>query len=51
MKNCLKKLLECVRKKAYSAYKFLEENGFFSEMIRKVMDLVFYIIISYYLKL
>ena len=51
MTNYFKKLLEWVRKKAYSVYKFLEDNGFFAQMIRKVMDLVFYIIISYYLKL
>ena len=48
MKKNRSKILICLSKEAKSFYVFLKENGFFEEIVRGIVKLVFFIIVLYY---
>lgn len=50
MKHSEKRINSCSKAKKHSVYKFLQKNGFFDEMIRGIVKLLFFIIIFYFFK-
>lgn len=50
MGNFLRRIIMLLRHIANSVYVFLKQNGFFDEMVRGIVKLVFFIIIFYYFK-
>lgn len=45
MKNSVKRILLLLSKKLYAIYIFLKENGFFDELIRGIVKLLFFVIV------
>ncbi len=50
MKCLIRRFISFMSKKGHSVYKFLEQNGFFDEIIRGIVKLIFFVIILYYFK-
>ncbi len=50
MRNFLCRIAILLRRKLNSVYEFLKQNGFFDEMVRGVVKLVFFIIVLYCFK-
>ena len=50
MGNFLRRIIMLLRHIANSVYVFLKQNGFFDEIVRGIVKLVFFIIIFYYFK-
>lgn len=50
MRNFLHRITILLRQRSSFVYDFLEQNGFFDEMVRGIVKLIFFIIIFYYFK-
>lgn len=50
MKNFWSRVLIFLSKVSRSAYDFLDKNGFFDEIVRGIVKLIFFIIILYCFK-
>ena len=50
MRNFLRRIAILLRQKANSVYEFLKQNGFFDEIVRGIVKLVFFIIVLYCFK-
>lgn len=50
MKNILIRITIFLRKVINSVYEFLKQNGFFEEMVRGMVNLIFYFIMFYCFK-
>ncbi len=50
MRNVLSRITIFLRQRNHSIYEFLKQNGFFDEIVRGIVKLVFFIIILYCFK-
>lgn len=50
MKHPVKRITSYLKTKKHSIYDFLQQNGFFDEIIRGIIKLFFFIIILYFFK-
>ena len=50
MRNFLRRVAMFLRQKSHSVYEFLKQNGFFDEMVRGIVKLIFFIIFLYCFK-
>ena len=50
MKDVLRRVLTFLRQRIHLLYEFLMQNGFFDEMVRGIVKLVFFIIVLYCFK-
>lgn len=50
MRNIMRRVIMFLHQKKPSVYEFLKQNGFFDEMVRGVVKLIFFIIILYCFK-
>ena len=50
MRNIMRRVIMFLYQKKHSVYEFLKQYGFFDEMVRGVVKLMFFIIILYCFK-
>lgn len=50
MRIFLRRVSIFLRQRGNSVYEFLKQNGFFDELVRGIIKLVFFIIIFYFFK-
>ena len=50
MKNVMIRILIFLKQRIHSFYEFLERHGFFDEMVRGAVKLIFFIVILYCFK-
>lgn len=50
MKDVLSRVLTFLRQRIHLLYEFLMQNGFFDEMVRGIVKLVFFIVVLYCFK-
>ena len=50
MKDALHRILVFLQQKKHPVYEFLKQNGFFDEIVRGTVKLVFFIVVLYCFK-
>ena len=50
MRNFLRRISISLHQRRHSVYEFLKQNGFFDEIVRGIVKLVFFIIVFYCFK-